>query len=333
MADLTEAEKEALGNLSDDEKAFLAAFEEGKPDDDAGTGEGAGEATGETSGADGESASESEASGAGDEGTGQEGEGGDNQPEQVEIESITVGDREVPIAEVEALLEFQNWATQNPDKMKAFGQYINGEAEFVIRQQQEEAAAAAAKEQEEQIDWDLVDPAFKRAWEAQQAQLQELNQRIEQTQGPIQAWQQQQMSEVARQAEDQITKATVQVREKLSLDLSQEEIDELHAETARLNILPGLRQSIADPTEAVATALELAVYKTPKFRDKIVGAQVATERAKDKRQLAGIVGGDTGSERGGLQSPPGDTEVKKMSPEDRKKAMAAEIAESMRGTP
>lgn len=245
--------------------------------------------------------------------------------------TVKVGDREVPLADLEALVEFQGWAAANPDKMQAFGSYLNGDAEFVLRKKEEEAKAA---EEAAKIDWDTVDPQIKAAWDQQQAQLAEVKQNLDQLQNPIQQWQQSQIEEVQRQANDSIAQATKLVTDKFALDLTPQEVDELHKLTADLNILPGLRASIANPVEAVATALEMAVFRTDKYRAKIVDAQVVTQRANDKRQLAGTVTGSGGSERAGVESSAGDTSEadRKLTPEQRQRAMAAEIAEYQKGT-
>lgn len=320
-----------MAALSADEQAVLDQFKtEGEDDENASEGNesdsGSGETEAPAEGADAPASGGEQASGTpeGDEGT----------DEEVPVTSVRVGDRDIPVEDVQALLEFQQWANQNPDKMTAFGQYLRGEAELVVRQQQAAAEAAAQQQQQApaEIDWDMVDPAVKTAYEAQAAQIAEVNQRLEGLQNPIAAWQSQQVEEANRQALDQIQQATSKVNEKLGLDLSEKEIEELQRTTAGLNILPGLRQSIADPVEAVATALEMAVWQTPQFRDKIVAGQVASERANDKRDLAGRVGGTSGSERSGVASSATAADVKKMTKEERQSAMAAEIAESMRGT-
>lgn len=246
--------------------------------------------------------------------------------------TVRIGDRDVALEDLQALIEFQEWTSQNPEKMAAFGQYIRGEAEFVVRQERE----APAPTPEPQVDWDLVDPGLKQIYETQQAQLKEVTERLEGLQNPITAWQTQQAQEANRKAAEDIARATEIINEKFSLELSDEEVDKLHQVTAQLQILPGLRQTIADPVEAVATALETAVWRTPEFRDKIVSSQVASarasERANDKRTLAGTIGGTSGSERSGVASGPSAGETKNLSKEERNAAMAAEIAEWQRGT-
>lgn len=324
-----------MAEFTEDEQAIIDAYKAGQnePGDEGGeSGDGKPEGdTGEAAGEAGEAAGSQEAAGE------ESGEGAaEGDEDYVEVESLRVGDRDIPVEDIQTLLEFQQWTKDNPDKMAAFGQYLRGEAEFVVRQQQEAQAAAAAAEAakpENQIDWDLVDPAVKAVYESQQKSQQEMQQRLDALQNPIQAWQQQQVEEANRQATDQIHQATAKVNEKLGLDLTAAEIDELHTTTAKLNILPGLRASIADPVEAVATALEMAVWQTPKFKDKLVDSQVASARANDKRDLAGKVAGVSGSERAGVASSPTAADVRTMSKEDRTRAMAAEIAESMRGTP
>lgn len=314
MPALTDEDKAALANLSDEEKLLLAQFETSE----GGEGE-ADEGPNEPpeGGEQGAPSGEQEH---------QETEGGEaEEGDEVEISSVRIGNRDVPVEDIQALLEFQAWSQQNPDKMKAFGQYLQGEAEFVVKQQQQQ------EQEQPQIDWDLIDPQFKAVYEAQQKQLEELAAAVQQQQAPVQQWQQKQIEDAIRQADEQIAKATSQITEKFSLDLTPEEIEDLHNSTAALNILPGLREAIADPVEATATALEMAIFRTPKFREKIIGQQVASERAKDKRHLASTVSGTSGSDRSGLESP-SEGEVRKMSPEDRNKAMAAEIAEHLRGT-
>lgn len=281
----------------------------------------------------GEPAGEQEGEEGAGEGTGTpEGEGGEGATPPA---TLRVGDKDVPVEDLQALIEFQQWTQQNPDKMAAFGSYLRGEAEFVQRQQQ--AATEQAAQQQAtpppEIDWDVIDPQVKAAYDQQQAQLAEMQQQFESVRNPIAAWQVQQQEQVQKEAAQQINDATDRLNEKLRLDLSPEEIDDLHTVTAKLNILPGLRQSIADPVEAVATALEMAVWQTPKFRDKLVAGQVASQRANEKREVAGRVSGTSGSERSGVSSGPSAGDVSKMDPNAKKAAMAAEIAESLRGTP
>jgi hypothetical protein len=247
--------------------------------------------------------------------TGGSGEGGDQPPEEPPSPRLVqVGNLSVPEDEVVSLLEFQNWARANPDKMEAFGQYLRGEAEFRVPE----------KPKQPEIDWTVVDPNIKSAYEQQAARLEELQSKIDAFEEPITQIQEQQASQFRNEVQVALDAATGKIQERFKLN--DDELDQLAEDAAKLNIVPSLRSQGMEPQAALETALETAFWSGERWRTRVVDEEIAARNGNDRKSRASQITGVSGGNGEGLSSRP-------QNEGDRRAAMTAEIAEALRGTP
>lgn len=226
---------------------------------------------------------------------------------------IKVGEAEYDPAEIQSLIEFQQWAQANQDKMQAFGQYLNGEAEFVVKGQEQKPEGTP-----EDPYAAIEDEGLRERLRSQEQALESLRQT---TNAQITA-------ASLQEAERGINRAYDTIKERYGLD--DEGVRELATATAESGILPGIRATQPDPYEAALKALDATYWMDPKWRDKAVeGEIVRLSEHQRRQQLAGAVGGSSGSVS---REVPSDAEVAKMTPQEKASAMASEIAASMRGT-
>ncbi len=236
---------------------------------------------------------------------------------------ISVRGQEIDEDDVASLLEFQQWAQSNPDKMQAFASYLRGEAQFVKGEPEKEPEPAKPPE----IDWDLVDPNVRVAYEQQQARLDALQEKVGQFEEPIQTLQARQYAAQQAEATAALDAAANKIMDRFKL--TEDEMDDLADEAARLNIVPGLRQQGMAPQAALETALETAFWRNEKYREKVIDEQVSSRSANGRRQKAAQISGTSGAAGDGI----GSGETVPANETERRTAMAAEIAEALRGTP
>jgi hypothetical protein len=234
---------------------------------------------------------------------------------------ISVRGQEIDEDDVASLLEFQQWAQSNPDKMQAFASYLRGEAQFVKGEPEPETPKAP------EIDWDVVDPNVRAAYEAQQARLDALQEKVGEWEGPIQSIQQRQYAQAQQEANEALDAAASRIMDRFKL--TDDEMDDLADEAARLNIVPGLRQQGMAPQAALETALETAFWRNEKYREKVIDEQVSSRSANGRREKAGKISGTSGAAGDGI----GSAQPVPTNEAERRTAMAAEIAEALRGTP
>lgn len=236
---------------------------------------------------------------------------------------ITVNGNEIDEDDVASLLEFQQWAQSNPDKMQAFASYLRGEAQFVRSDSPPEPEAPKPPE----IDWDVVDPNVRAAYEAQQARLDALQEKVGTFEEPIQTLQRRQYEAQQAEANQALDAAAGKIMERFKL--TEDEMDDLADDAARLNIVPGLRQQGMAPQAALETALETAFWHNEKYREKVIDEQVSSRSANGRRQKAAQISGTSGAAGDGI----GSAQPVPTDEGERRTAMAAEIAEALRGTP
>jgi DNA-binding transcriptional MerR regulator len=227
---------------------------------------------------------------------------------------VQVGNVTLPEEEVLSLVEFQNWARSNPDKMEAFGEYLRGEAQFVKPE----------RTKEPEVDWDLVDPTVRTVYETQQRRLEELQNRVDQVEAPMSQIQQDIVARTRQEVQQALDAATGRIADRFKL--SDDEVEQLAGEAAGLNIVPSLRAQGMPPQAALETALETAFWRDEKWRKKVVDEEISSRTAEGRKARASQVGGTHAGADNGLDSQPRDEG-------ERRKAMASEIAEALRGTP
>lgn len=238
---------------------------------------------------------------------------------------ITVNGQQLPVQDIEALLEFQAWARQNPQHMQAFGAYLEGQAEFVPKGQEQEEP----KPKQDDEDWEDLDPATKKQIESLREREAELERKIQEIQQPLAAMQQQSYADQVAHATKVVNEVKQQFQEQWGL--SDEEVNALEREATQAQILPAIRQQEPDLHKAVAATLETAFWRNPNYRQKAMDVELTRSGAAEQRKaLASRVSGAGGSTDRGVGFSKG---VDQMSEQERRDAMVAEIEESLRGTP
>jgi hypothetical protein len=198
--------------------------------------------------------------------------------------------------------------------MEAFGEYLRGEAQFVRPE----------KEKAPDIDWDMVDPTVRTVYETQQKRLEELQSRVDQVEAPVSQIQQDIVARTRQEVAQALDAATGRIQERFKL--SDDEIEDLAGSAAKLNIVPSLRAQGMEAQAALETALETAFWRDEKYRAKVVDEEISSRGAEGRKARASQVGGTHAGADNGLDSQPRDEG-------ERRKAMASEIAEALRGTP
>lgn len=227
---------------------------------------------------------------------------------------VKVGEDEFDEAELRSLIEFQQWAQANQDKMQAFGTYLRGDADFVTK-----AGAGDPPSPEGEADpyAAIEDEGLRERLRTQEQQLEALRQTTNQ----------QITASSLQEAERGINRAYDAIKERYGLD--DDQVKELANATAQSGILPGIRATQPDPYEAALAALDTTIWRDEKWRNSVVEKEILRIDEHQKRQqLAGAVGGSPGSVSREVVS---DADIKKMSPQDKIEAMAQEVAASMRG--
>lgn len=225
--------------------------------------------------------------------------------------------RQLKRGEAKALVEFYDWARANPGAMQAFDAYLTGQYDLVpkgyVPQQQQQATGPIQQVQTEEVEdpYEDLPPAVR----DKLSKIDEYEQRFA-------ALDQQQQVEQLAVAQTAVQKGTANFQTKFGL--TDEDIAELSETTARMGILPNIARERGDMLTAVEEALEVAYWRTPKFRDLAFQRQ-QTEAAEDlkRQQRASALSGASGSTPRGGTSP--------SNPSDRRVAMVNEITQAMRG--
>jgi hypothetical protein len=240
-----------------------------------------------------------------------------------EPEKVNVLGRELLRDEAEALLEFLDWARANPEYLAAFDSYLAGEAELVPRGQKPPAqppATSASAPPAPELATSQPAPSAngKAAPLAAGTETDELTELRRQVAEMRQHFATQQMA-AARAAV-----LEGQQRFAKQWGLTDQEIEDLSNVAARLGVVAQLAQQTGDMTTAVERALELAMWSEPAWRERALRAQEASEAAERERQRkASSLAGSAATISGSMNAP--------QTPEARREAMVAEIAEALRG--
>jgi hypothetical protein len=234
---------------------------------------------------------------------------------------VAVLDREFDEHDARALVEFYDWVRQNPQQAMAIDSYLRGEAQLVPQGYQQSQPQQAPQQQQappepEHDDLEDLDPALR----DRLRRIDELEQRIQQYE---------QVSVQERQAQYQQQVAAAVQRGGQSAQqkygLTEEEAQELLGEAAALNIVGPLAAQRGDPVVAVEEALEIAYWRSPKFREHALTkmAQQEAESAKRQRKASALSGGSGSVPRN--QGAPSN-------PTDRRSAMVNEISQALNGS-
>lgn len=230
------------------------------------------------------------------------------EPEPQPVSEVDILGHKLRQNEAEALIEFYEWARANPQQVAEFDRYLRGDVELVPRGGGQ--TPDGADNPSDDSDLEDLPPAVR-------AKLGEIDAMRETLGAMTQEAQQRQLV----QAQAAVEKGAENFRTRLSL--TAEDMTELQAETASLGILPSIAQRRqGDLTGAVEEALEIAYWRSEKFRQAAIGRMMDQQKEDRKRQRkASSLGGSSGSVPRSQDTP--------RDPEARKKAMADEIAEAM----
>lgn len=259
----------------------------------------------------------------------------DSLPEEIEY-----GDRKIPRDRIKALLAFQDLLEGDEVLQQTLAAYLTtgqvpSSAGPVTQGGGDGSSAApvpSANPFEQPLvppeDLDLDDPVIKSLWsvvEQQHGQIAALAKNQLQT---SQQFEQRQVMEY----EGLVNRAVSSFQQQHQLDDNQ--IAEIRQVAARMNVLPQFLNGIdpitglpvrPDPLAGIERSLEVAYYSLPQYRDREFETRQRQRVAENqKRQKLAALNGSSGSVP--------RTQAAPTTPEGRRQAMAAEVAEMFSGT-
>jgi hypothetical protein len=253
-------------------------------------------------------------------------EGSEVAPPPSGPQRVRVLDREFDEADAQALVEFYDWVRNNPQQAVAIDSYLRGQARLVpsdydpAGQAQVPAGPSTPPAEPEPDPLDDLDPAVAEVLRERLSKVDELSERL-------QTYEQSYEQAQARQWESQVSSAIQRGQETAAtkFGLSQDEVQELMGEAAGMNIVAPLLSQRGDPNAAVDEALEIAYWRSPKFREHALTKMALQEAESAKRQRkASALSGGSGSVPRTDKTPSTST--------DRRSAMVSEIAQAVNGT-
>lgn len=246
------------------------------------------------------------------------GEGDEEPPPPPAQEDFVEFDgRRLSRQEAKALVEFYEWANQNPQAMAGVNGYLSGQYDLVPRGQQpqqtpEQRAAEEERQRLSQEAWDDLDPIVR-----------ERLAEVDQIRQELAYFRQQHQDAALADARAQLQVGVDRFNDRFKL--SEEELKSLQDETGALGILPSLiHKHNGDKIAAVEEALETTYWRSEEFRMREFQRQQQQERkTKDRTTKASKLAGSSGSVPRETQSSSPATR------EEKKEAMIAEIASAM----
>ncbi len=230
--------------------------------------------------------------------------------EEPPADEVQILDRTYSTDDAKALVEFYDWVKSNPQQAIAIDSYLKGQATFTPVEAPGTPAqpAPAAPAVDEEIFEDLPEVVKQKL-----TQVDTLQQRIDALD---------QERAIAHQSEVQgaIARGSASFKDRYSL--TDDEITELQQIGAGLNVLQGLAAQKGDLVSAVEETLEMAYWRTEKFRDVAVSKYAEQQAADTKRQAK------ASSLSGGSGSVPRTPKAASTN-EDRRLGMVAAITQAM----
>lgn len=234
---------------------------------------------------------------------------------------------------VPELIDFGEGLTLTKDQAKEYAEFAafleaNPEyAELAKKAFESTATPPAPEPQPIPEELDLDDPTIKALWDRMQEQDSRLKTALDQ----IAALDTYATTQTAATTESLVNRGVASFQKQYNL--SDAEVAEIRQAAARLEILPALMAPLdpitgqarkVDPLAAIETSLETAMYAIPSFRERAFKLQLEQKQAEDtrKRNLSKL-GGSSGSV-------PRTTPVP-TTPQERQKAMIAELSEAIYG--
>lgn len=219
---------------------------------------------------------------------------------------VKIGNREIPIAQGEALLQWQEWLTQNPDKAQTIVKIVRGEQPIPApptmfdrsqqpppQQQQPPPPVETQPLIQPPEGFDLSTPRDKFIFD-------QLNKSAENNTRLMAALDQQQQAiktaEIGQRAREDTSYAINQFKTKHKF--SDEEVEAVRQIASDLNLVGGLVAK--DPANApaqIVKALEAAMWQHEPIRAKLLNqpAPQPTDTEKTRQQKLNALSGSTGS--------------------------------------
>jgi hypothetical protein len=219
-------------------------------------------------------------------------------------------------AQVQALLQFKGWVESHPQEAQELDEYFAGKR--ILSTKETPAPTPATPPQPGQLTEDeLADlPEPVRAALGELPQLRQ----------EFQSFQQERMTEQARQIDAAITRGSTNFGQRYALNA--EQVDSAKAELAESQWLPlFIQRAQGDPQRGVEDALEAIYFRNPENRKRELGRLAAANKDADRRgRNASRLSGSGGST-------PRAPEVDMSDPMARRQAIIAEIAAAQSQAP
>lgn len=216
--------------------------------------------------------------------------------------------------EAQNLVDFYSWARANPQHVQAIDSYLTGNAQIVPREYLEQQQRQQQQAQPEQSQADLEE------WEALPAAVKQKLSELDELKGVVGSLTQEQRQAQMATAQSAVQKGAENFKSRYSL--SDEDMEVLMAETARLQVLPTIVQQTGDMLKGVEEALEMTYWRSTDFREREFAKQQTQARQQQQRQRkASALSGSSGSV-------PRASEPRTQ--EQRREAMVSEIATALR---
>ncbi len=232
-----------------------------------------------------------------------EGEEGQSSPEQEEPEGeappppaqpqpqlYTLGDRQLTKEQAESLVGLYDFIQQHPNEALAFMDVLEGRAQVVRGEAQSPSPSEASSPQfspPAEEDWEFVPQSLRE----RMAKLDEMEQRFAAHEDFLRRQQEQQALAYAQQAAVAVEKGVEQFRSRY--DVTDEDLEKIRNEAARLQLADRLLAEVGDPVRAVDEALEIALLRNPEFREREIARKQQEQLLADEkrqRKLSAIAG-------------------------------------------
>ena len=205
-------------------------------------------------------------------------------PDDSSVESVTINGQSVPLAEVQRLVDFDNYLKSNPDAARRMAESIATPPVATVPTPTEPPPGPVAfvpptppealdlDDPSVRVMWDELVATRKAAWEATQSTV-AATQQFAATQQQL----------TARQAEIDMRDAQAQFRHDHP-NMTDENINTIRQLAADMRIVPGLLQSMPTPTDALHRAMEIAAWADADTRSLMLDTSATPPPTKSQRR-------------------------------------------------
>jgi len=247
-------------------------------------------------------------------------------PEGDTPEFVVINGQQVPLAEVQRLVDFDTYLKANPDTARRMAESIaapTGLPPVPTATEPEARPVAEFTPPTPPETLDLEDPSIKFMWDELVATRKQAWEATQMSQAVAQQGQVTQQQLTARQAEIDMRDAQAQFRHDHP-NMTEDNIKSIRKLAAEMNIVPGLLTSMPTPTEALHRAMEIAAWADADTRPLMLDTSstpsptATTTRKKRLSQISSAPG----------SAPVSDAPTRVRSDKDMIQAFATELAES-----